>query len=214
MRCLFCKKEIGNATSFCPECGQKLEQYIQSPEIENYWSEVNKADSQRNEQYKSRLEETTKARCRKINKSIAIFVFIVVIIMTVVFGIIKYNDYLKKMDAEVQPNNFTYTQNKEVTDSSKQNDLTEYILPNSNSEYISYSDLEGLSQTEVSLARNEIYARHGRKFETDSIREYFEMKTWYEPSIDSDNFSESVFNNYEKDNIKTIINYEEEKGWR
>lgn len=40
------------------------------------------------------------------------------------------------------------------------------------------------------------------------------MKTWYEPSIDSDNFSESVFNNYEKDNIKTIINYEEEKGWR
>src|SRR5699024_501682 len=144
----------------------------------------------------------------------AIFVFIVVIIMTVVFGIIKYNDYLKKMDAEVQPNNFTYTQNKEVTDSSKQNDLTEYILANSNSEYISYSDLEGLSQTEVSLARNEIYARHGRKFETDSIREYFEMKTWYEPSIDSDNFSESVFNNYEKDNIKTIINYEEEKGWR
>ena len=113
-----------------------------------------------------------------------------------------------------RPNNSTYTQNKEVTDSSKQNDLTEYILPNSNSEYISYSDLEGLSQTEVSLARNEIYARHGRKFETDSIREYFEMKTWYEPSIDSDNFSESVFNNYEKDNIKTIINYEEEKGWR
>lgn len=50
MRCLFCKKEIGNATSFCPECGQKLEQYIQSPEIENYWSEVNKADSQRNSQ--------------------------------------------------------------------------------------------------------------------------------------------------------------------
>ena len=164
-----------------------------------------KAGSQRNEQYKSWLEETTKARCRKINKSIAIFVFIVVIIMTVVFGIIKYNDYLKKMDAEVQPNNSTYTQNKEVTDSSKQNDLTEYILPNSNSEYISYSDLEGLSQTEVSLARNEIYARHGRKFETDSIREYFEMKTWYEPSIDSDNFSESVFNNYEKDNIKESI---------
>ena len=103
--------------------------------------------------------------------------------MTVVFGIIKYNDYKKKMDAEVQPNNSTYTQNKEVTDSIEQNDLTEYILPNSNSEYISYADLEGLSQTEVSLARNEIYARHGRKFETDSIREYFEMKTWYEPSM-------------------------------
>ena len=214
MRCPFCKKEIGNFTSFCPECGQKLDQYVQSPEIENYWNEVNKADLQRNEQYKDWLDGTNKARRREINKSIAIFVFIAVIIMAVVFGTMKYNDYLKKMDAEVQPNNSTYTQNKEVTDSIEQNDLTEYILPNSNSEYISYADLEGLSQTEVSLARNEIYARHGRKFETDSIREYFEMKTWYEPSIDPDNFSESVFNNYEKDNIKTIINYEEEKGWR
>lgn len=90
----------------------------------------------------------------------------------------------------------------------------EYILPNSDSAYISYSDLYGLSQTEVSLARNEIYARHGRKFNTDSIREYFETKTWYEPYIDPDDFSESVFNEYEIENIRTIVNYEKEKGWR
>lgn len=41
------------------------------------------------------------------------------------------------------------------------------------------------------------------------------MKTWYDLLLNSDNFQGSwLFNNYEKDNIKTIINYEEEKGWR
>lgn len=89
-----------------------------------------------------------------------------------------------------------------------------YILPSSDSEYISYSDLSGLSQTEVSLARNEIYARHGRKFTVDSIKKYFESQSWYKPRINPDDFSESVFNKYEKKNIDTIVKYEKDKGWR
>ena len=89
-----------------------------------------------------------------------------------------------------------------------------YILPSSDSEYISYSDLSGLSQTEVSLARNEIYARHGRKFTVDSIKKYFESQSWYQPRINPDDFSESVFNKYEKKNIDTIVKYEKDKGWR
>lgn len=92
--------------------------------------------------------------------------------------------------------------------------VDEYILPSSNSEYISYSDLSGLSQTEVSLARNEIYARHGRKFTSDSIRAYFESQSWYKPRINPDDFSESVFNKYEKKNIDTIVKYEKDKGWK
>lgn len=91
---------------------------------------------------------------------------------------------------------------------------SEYIIPFSDSEYISYSDLSGLTQAEVTLARNEIYARHGRKFDTDSIREYFESKSWYYPQYNPDDFSESVFNQYEKENIKTIVAYEKEQGWR
>lgn len=101
-------------------------------------------------------------------------------------------------------------------DDSYYNDDTssDYIIPFSDSEYISYSDLYGLSQTEVTLARNEIYARHGRMFNTDLIRKYFESKSWYCPQYSPDDFSESVFNQYEKENIKTIVAYEQEKGWR
>lgn len=90
---------------------------------------------------------------------------------------------------------------------------SDYLLPNSDSSYISSSDLTRLSKEEVQLARNEIYARRGRKFDTDWIRDYFESKSWYNPEYDANNFSESVFNKYEKENIKTIVEYERSKGW-
>ena len=102
MRCPFCKKEIGNATSFCPECGQKLEQFTQSSKTENYWSEVNKVVSQRNEQYKDLLDKTIKERRRINNKFIKIVAFAVVITMTAVLGGMKYNNYSNRLIAEMQ----------------------------------------------------------------------------------------------------------------
>lgn len=103
--------------------------------------------------------------------------------------------------------------NEEYYNSSEEN-LSDYILPYSDSEYISYSDLDGLSQEEVLLARNEIYARRGRKFTTESIKNYFESKSWYVPQYEPDDFPDSIFNEYEKENIKTIVAYETEKGWK
>ena len=97
MRCPFCKKEIENTTSFCPECGQKLEQITQSSKTENYWSEVNKAASQRNEQYKDLVDKTIKERRRINNKFITIVVFVAAITMTAVLGGMKYNDYSNKL---------------------------------------------------------------------------------------------------------------------
>lgn len=102
MRCPFCKKEIGDVISFCPECGQKLEQSAQSSKTEQYWNEVNKADSQRNEQYRDLVNRTTKEKRIRNNKSIAIFGFIVAIIVTTVFGGMKYNEYSRRMITEVQ----------------------------------------------------------------------------------------------------------------
>lgn len=102
MRCPFCKKEIGDVISFCPECGQKLEQSAQSSKTEQYWNEVNKADSQRNEQYRDLVNRTTKEKRIRNNKSIAIFGFIVAIIVITVFGGMKYNEYSRRMITEVQ----------------------------------------------------------------------------------------------------------------
>lgn len=54
------------------------------------------------------------------------------------------------------------------------------------------------------MALNEIYAKHGKKFEDKEVMEYFESKTWYEGTIEDDAFDESVLNPYEKNNLKLL----------
>ncbi len=92
-------------------------------------------------------------------------------------------------------------------------DLTsddDYVLPTSDSEYLSSDDLEGLSEDELRLARNEIFARHGRKFKDSTLQSYFNSKSWYEGTIDPDDFDENSLNKYEKANVKLIM--EKENG--
>lgn len=93
---------------------------------------------------------------------------------------------------------------------------TGYYLFPSDSQYITWYDLYGYTQEDVALIRNEIYARHGCTFNTASIRNYFLSQGWYHPveGLNASNFDSSVFNDYEKENVDTILAYEREMGWR
>ncbi len=84
-----------------------------------------------------------------------------------------------------------------------------YIIPYSDSRMLSDSDLQGISRDDLTLARNEIYARHGRKFKDDDIREYFESQAWYIGLVSADQFDDSVLSSVEKSNISTIKSYED-----
>lgn len=90
----------------------------------------------------------------------------------------------------------------------------DYILPYSDIEYISESELVGMDKRTSELALNEIYARHGRKFNDSSIQSYFNEKSWYDGFIEPEDFSDSVFNKYETKNIATIDSYMKKKGYR
>lgn len=88
----------------------------------------------------------------------------------------------------------------------------DYILPESNSKYYTIKDLKKLTREEVKLARNEIYARHGRKFVVDkNVKKYFEGKDWYKGTVDE--VSDSELNKYEIANRDLIIKYEKKKKW-
>lgn len=91
---------------------------------------------------------------------------------------------------------------------------TDNILPYSDIEYISESELVGMDKRTSELALNEIYARHGRKFNDSSIQSYFNEKSWYDGFIEPEDFSDSVFNKYETKNIATIDSYMKKKGYR
>lgn len=76
--------------------------------------------------------------------------------------------------------------------------LQEYILVNSDCEYLGLEDLEGLSEEECKIARNEIYARYGRLFSDESLQAYFDSCDWYEGTISPDDFDENMLTDIEK----------------
>lgn len=94
----------------------------------------------------------------------------------------------------------------EDTETSEADD-SEYIIPNSDSEYIDASYVDGWTVDEINMAINEIYARHGREFNTQEIQDYFDAQSWYTPQYSPEDFdaiSDSLLNDYEKANIKTL----------
>ena len=93
-------------------------------------------------------------------------------------------------------------------------DSSEYILPESDSRYLSKNDLYGLDADGCRLARNEIYARHGRKFDSEDLQKYFGAKSWYTPTYSASEFQESWLNDYEIYNRDLIVEYEKEMGYR
>lgn len=56
---------------------------------------------------------------------------------------------------------------------------SEYIFPYSDTECLTADDVKGLSATEINLAKNELYARHGRIFDRQDLQQYFESCSWY-----------------------------------
>ncbi len=92
-------------------------------------------------------------------------------------------------------------------DDSEELDESEYILPHSDTKKLTKSDLRGLTNEEITLAINEIYARHGRKFNTDYIKNYFNSKSWYRGTVEPDDFDVSVLNSVESYNIDFLVDY-------
>jgi hypothetical protein len=56
---------------------------------------------------------------------------------------------------------------------------SDFILPNSSSVKVTEADLRQLSLAEMRIARNEIFARHGRQFKDPMLNKWFYSKTWY-----------------------------------
>ena len=91
---------------------------------------------------------------------------------------------------------------------------SEYILPGSDSRYYTMDELAGLTAEECRLARNELFARHGRKFQDEALQAYFDSLSWYHGTIEPEDFDESIFNEYEVANRDLIVQYEKDMGYR
>ena len=87
---------------------------------------------------------------------------------------------------------------------------SDFIFPQSSTEYLSQSQVSSLSDYQLGIARNEIYARHGYIFKLDRFKSYFESQSWYVPRY-SDASSISL-NEIETYNVALIKAEEDSRG--
>ena len=86
------------------------------------------------------------------------------------------------------------------------------VIPDSSSRYLTSADLAGMNNKELCYARNEILARHGRRFQSNELQNYFNGKSWYSGTIAPDAFSFSVLNEYEARNVDFLLENEKKIG--
>lgn len=87
--------------------------------------------------------------------------------------------------------------------------ISEYMFPDSNTTYLTMDRLRGMTAEQAEIARNEIFARHGRLFNDAGLQAYFNQCSWYNGTIAPENFDSGVFNQYELANIQLISEYED-----
>lgn len=103
----------------------------------------------------------------------------------------------------------TYTHESEADLS-----VCEYIFPDSERDILTLEDCDGLTELECKIARNEVYARHGRKFNDESLQAYFDVCSWYDGIIEPENFTEDLLTETELANLHIINEYESIMGYK
>ena len=101
----------------------------------------------------------------------------------------------------------------EVNTSMAQMFVNDFIIYDSDRRYVTAADLDRLTKDELRLARNEIYARRGRRFRDQQLQSYFDARSWYHGTIAPEAFRESMLNDYERANAYFIADYERLKGY-
>ncbi len=81
-----------------------------------------------------------------------------------------------------------------------------FIFPDSDRRFLGEADLKDLSVVELRIARNEIFARHGRFFKDQILANYFSQFAWYQPSA-----VEVPLSPLESTNVATIQTAEHSK---
>ena len=99
---------------------------------------------------------------------------------------------------------------KKYDGDSRHYDETELSLSKSNTvDAVQITD--DIQKIYVKLLRNEIFARHGRLFSDDTLKEVFNGTMWYKPNPA---YSDKMLNQYEKKNVDFIQEYERKRGWK
>lgn len=122
--------------------------------------------------------------------------------------------YISKGPEKPAPTAAASTEATKKSDDKQSSSSGHYVLEGSDSRLIRKSELSGMDEQELTLALNEIYARHGRRFNSAELQKYFDAQSWYHGTISPDRFDDNVLTETEEANVRTILSVMAEKGYR
>lgn len=229
--CAKCGTEVLDEAKFCPKCGaiqkNQRKEYNNS-EYPNDYTAVMPKVQPRMEEDAENYEEDNGSN-NGILKLVIIGILIGIVILTA--GYAGYYFYTSKSESAYKQINKTVentadskstSQDKDDNKSSSSNDAAKNSDSNKNkqsSDYIFYdssnvkltdNQLNSLSKESLSLARNEIYARHGYVFQTEPFKSYFSNKSWYKANPNFKGSDEEI-NEVERYNVQLLLKYENNK---
>ncbi|QFJ54925.1 YARHG domain-containing protein [Pseudobutyrivibrio xylanivorans] len=85
-------------------------------------------------------------------------------------------------------------------------DIAVYCYPiyDTDKRYYEASDFSDDPWIIINIAKNEIYARHGYIFTDPDLYDFFMGQLWYVPTVEAEDFDDSVFNEYERANLQLV----------
>lgn len=211
MFCTQCGKEIEDGSRFCEYCGEPCEE---------------------NEEYI--IEPEYKKKSYKVPMIIGLLTLSIVMCLASIFLLQKKADDEKarqrreaqekmQKEKEEQEEQERLAELEEEQDyeeeeewESEEPEESEYLIEDSDVRLLTDYDVEGMSLWEINYAKNEIYARHGRRFKSQELQSYFDEQSWYEgkysPKDFDKNYSADVLNEYEKKNADFLKSKELERS--
>lgn len=193
MICKNCGRQNDNGSSFCVFCGARQE--IQTIPVAAPVPEQPKS----------------KKGCliAAIIAGVALLLVLGILVL-VVLGILGFQFYERskpnidgpgysQQENEVQP---VETVPELAPYEAVRNQYSSYVFPNSDSRYLSYANIDSLTDEARIIAEQEIYARHGEVFSDPDIQAYFDSRSWYYRGTGT-----SSFNKYEEANLELFDVY-------
>ena len=139
----------------------------------------------------------------------------VLALLAILIGLIVFCIKLKKdLGKDPEPTPPVVEQQEELEELPEDKvDLSEYVLPNSDTVKYTREELEDLSIEELRLARNELFARYGTYFGVSDLDDHFKSKSWYTPKMSVSEFYDSIeMNEVELANLRLIRQIEDQKA--
>lgn len=84
------------------------------------------------------------------------------------------------------------------------------MISYSSERYLMEADVRGMKASNMEIARNEIYARHGCTFDDPALQEHMEQNIYrYEGIMPLAEFDDSALNDYERFNLQFLLDHEQ-----